>query len=214
MGANRAGVPTDIPVPPPAGRITPPASREPVGASSLAPKPKAVQGSRSFLPIQLPMRSLLFSLLLLSLVRLPAAEYPKMGEDIYDPHADAAQDVTRALAQAAVENKHVLLDFGANWCIWCHRLHTLFTSDAAIAQQLADNYVVVMIDANSRHGKARNVETDQKYGHPIANGLPVLVVLDASGEILTTQETGALEEGPAHDPAKVTAFLTKWAPPR
>jgi hypothetical protein len=45
-------------------------------------------------------------------------------------------------------------------------------------------------------------------------GLPVLVVLDAAGKALTTQDTGKLEEGDHHDPAKVLAFLNQWAPSR
>ena len=49
----------------------------------------------------------------------------------------------------------------------------------------------------------------------IRHGLPVLVVLDAAGRPLTTQDTGALEDGKtAHDPAKVLAFLRRWAPQR
>jgi hypothetical protein len=49
------------------------------------------------------------------------------------------------------------------------------------------------------------------YGNPTRLGLPVLVVLDADGRQLTTQSTGDLEKGNAHDPAKVLAFLKKWA---
>ena len=45
-------------------------------------------------------------------------------------------------------------------------------------------------------------------------GLPVLVVLDSDGKRLTIQETGQLEAGNHHDPAKVLAFLEKWKKPR
>lgn len=38
---------------------------------------------------------------------------------------------------------------------------------------------------------------------------PYLTVLDARGKVVTHQETGALEEGDHHDPAKVLAFLEK-----
>ena len=72
-----------------------------------------------------------------------------------------------------------------------------------------------MIDVNQRHGTARNAAVNEKYGNPLKEGLPVLVVLDADGHRLVTQETGALEQGggvEAHDPAKVLAFLEKWAP--
>jgi len=129
---------------------------------------------------------------------------------IYDEAADGAKQVEEALAKAKKENKHVLLMFGANWCGWCHRLHTLFDSNAQISAKLKQDFVLVMIDVN----KNRNADVNQRYGKPTRFGLPVLVVLDAEGKALTTQDTGKLEEGDHHDPAKVLAFLNQWAPSR
>ena len=155
-------------------------------------------------------------LLLLTAAPLRAApEYPNRGPDIYDPKADGFVLIDAALRQAAAGHQRVLLDFGANWCPWCHALHRLFTTDPEVGRRLAADYVVVMIDVNQRHGPARNAAVNEKYGNPIKEGLPVLVVLDADGHPLVTQETGALEKsgpGEAHDPVKVLAFLEKWAP--
>ena len=142
-------------------------------------------------------------------------EYPKMGPDIYDVQADGTAQIAAAVAQAKAEHKHVLVKLGANWCIWCRRLSHTFETDAAVAQALHENYVLVLIDVNHRNGKARNDAVNDRFGNPMAQGLPVLVVLDADGKQLTTQETGALEDGKAaHDPAKVIAFLRQWAPKR
>lgn len=46
----------------------------------------------------------------------------------------------------------------------------------------------------------------KKYG-TVPNGYPYLTVLDASGKAIANQDTGSLEDGPNHDPAKVLAFL-------
>lgn len=158
------------------------------------------------------------ALLLAALLAVPlrgaAPEYPNRGPDIYDPSADGATLIDAALRQAQTGHKRVLLDFGANWCPWCHALHRLFTTDDAVRRRLAADYVVVMIDVNQRHGTARNAAVNESYGNPIREGLPVLVVLDAAGHPLVTQETGALEKGDgteAHDPPKVLAFLAHWA---
>jgi thiol:disulfide interchange protein len=160
------------------------------------------------------------ALVLLTLMAAPALragpEYPNRGPDIYDPQADGSVLINTALQQARTENKRVLLDFGANWCPWCHLLHQVFTTDDAVRRQLAAGYVVVMVDVNKRKGPARNAAVDEKYGNPIKLGLPVLVVLDTGGQPLVTQETGAFEKSgdtEADDPAKVLAFLEKWAPP-
>ena len=126
---------------------------------------------------------------------------------IYDENADGAKQIAGALAVATKENKRGLLQFGANWCGWCHKLHKLFESDAQIAAKLREAYVVVLIDVNKGH----NGDINKKYGNPTRLGLPVIVILDADGKALTTQDTGKLEEGDHHDPKKVLAFLNEWA---
>ena len=165
------------------------------------------------------IRSLASILLALALALVAVAalraepEYPKMGPDIYDREADGTAQIVAAVAQAKAAHKNVILELGANWCIWCRRLTHTFETDAAVAKMLRENFVLVLVDVNHRHGKARNDAVNTRYGNPMALGLPVLVVLDADGKQLTTQETGALEDGKdAHDPAKVIAFLSKWAP--
>src|SRR5438552_3171721 len=47
-----------------------------------------------------------------------------------------------------------------------------------------------------------------------AAGFPFLAVLDGDGKIVTAQRTEPLEEGKAHDPARVKDFLGRWVAPR
>lgn len=136
-----------------------------------------------------------------------------MGPDIYDVQADGGRQIENALAQAQAGHKRVLLDFGANWCIWCRRLHRTFESDPAVARQLQAGFVLVLVDVNTEHGAARNAAINQRYGNPVRLGLPVLVVLAADGRLLTTKDSGELEEGDHHSPAKIAKFLADWAAP-
>jgi thiol:disulfide interchange protein len=138
-----------------------------------------------------------------------APQYARMGADIYDIRADGSRQIDDALAKARASHRKVLLDFGANWCIWCRRLHHTFQTDAAVRAKLADSYLIVMIDVNTRDGAWRNTEVDRRYGNPTRLGIPVLVVLDENGRILATKDTGELEEGNHHSPAKILAFLGK-----
>ena len=166
--------------------------------------------SRSLLTLSLLCATLVFA------VRLPAAagESPAKSSrpTIYDTKADGAKQVADALITARREQKHVLLQFGANWCGWCHRLHNLFHANKEIAGLLNSNYIVVLIDVDKVDGKPHNADINARYGNPCQFGLPVLVVLDAEGKQLTTQDTGKLEQGDHHDPAKVVAFLKRWSP--
>jgi len=85
-------------------------------------------------------------------------------------------------------------------------LSGLLNTNAEIAKLVKDNYLVVLIDVDKGH----NADVVKRYDNPTRFGLPVLVVLDTDGRQLTTQDTGKLEAGDHHDPAKVIAFLEKW----
>jgi len=65
-----------------------------------------------------------------------------------------------------------------------------------------------MIDVNKGH----NSTVDARYGSPTKLGLPVIVILDADGKQLTTEDSSLLEEGDHHSPQKVLAFLKEWTP--
>jgi hypothetical protein len=62
-------------------------------------------------------------------------------------------------------------------------------------------------DVNKEHNK----DVDAKYGNPTRLGLPVIVILDAGGTVLTTKNTAELEEGSIYDSARVLAFLNEWS---
>ena len=126
---------------------------------------------------------------------------------IYDETADASQQIAHALVLARNENKRVLLQFGANWCVWCHVLHHLFDTNKAVHKKVQSDYIVVLIDVN--HG--RNESTVEKYGQPTQFGLPVIVVLDSNGKQLVTQSVGEFGENGGYSPPKVLAFLNAWA---
>ena len=140
-----------------------------------------------------------------------SAEVPKTTRPkIYDESLDGSRQIAEALSIAKKENKRVLLQFGANWCGWCHKLHQLFKEDQRIAERLKSDYVVVLVDVNQGHNK----DVDTRYGNPTRFGLPVLVILDADGKQLTTKDSAELEEGDHHNPDKVLAFLKQWSPKR
>jgi len=148
------------------------------------------------------------AVLLVCWVFLPAS--PDYSHDrIYDESADGAAQVAAALARAKAEHKRVLLDFGANWCVWCHMLHAFLSSDPPVKAVLAEHYLVVLVDVNKEHNSA----TVQKYGFPTDLGLPVVLVLNADGQPLVTQGNDGFVNADTgeYESARVLAFLKKWA---
>ena len=128
---------------------------------------------------------------------------------IYDEQADAAAEITAALANAKSFNRRVLIQWGANWCGWCHRLHQLFDEHHKVHVALTTEYDFVLVDVGQFD---KNLDLAEQYGADLrGNGLPFLTVLDAEGQVVTHQETSSLEskeEGlQEHDADQVLGFL-------
>jgi thiol-disulfide isomerase/thioredoxin len=86
----------------------------------------------------------------------------------------------------------------------------VFEGNREIGKTLLYEYERVNIDIGKMD---KNMDLLKKYGaRADKEGVPYLTVLDADGKAIANQETGALEEGDHHDPAKVQAFLQKWTP--
>jgi hypothetical protein len=131
--------------------------------------------------------------------------------EIYDTHADGEQLLAEALQTARTENKRVLLDMGANWCSDSQGMFQLLTTNTPIRRMVQENYVFTMVDVNKNGFKARNEKLVERLGNPISNGIPKLLILDASGKVLNTNPDERLTDSDHDRPAIVLAYLRKWA---
>lgn len=152
-----------------------------------------------------PVRSLI-----LVLVGCFMLIHPVYGEGeaplLYPTGADARADIARALEKAKQENKHVLIQWGANWCMWCHRLHEFFQDDTESKSLISKSYVVVLVDTDTSKALLDEMDVSPR-------GIPYLTVLDADGKKLIDQDTEQLESGSdGYDTEKVTGFLRQWRP--
>ena len=127
---------------------------------------------------------------------------------VYDEKADANQQIAAALAKAAVNNKRVLIQWGANWCGWCTLLNNTFKEDKPVNKLISDEYELIHIDV-ARFDK--HMDVAEKLGAKF-KGIPHLTILDDRGGIIANLNTAILEEGPNHDPAKVLSFLELCKP--
>lgn len=128
--------------------------------------------------------------------------------NIYSDTANAKQDIRQAILTASSEHKHVLIDFGGNWCEDCQVLN-LYFHDPGNASLLAANYVLVDVNIGEFD---RNLDVARRYGIPLKLGVPALVVLDGSGRVLYAQRHGEFEKMRLLNSAALTAFLKKWKP--
>jgi thioredoxin-related protein len=141
------------------------------------------------------------------LAQSDTAKAPPVERVKFDPSRDAAKDIEVGTAEAKRTNRHVLLDVGGEWCIWCHRLDAFFADNVDVDMLMKKNFVVVKVNYSKEN---KNEEVLSRY--PRVKGYPHLFVLDQDGRLLHSQDTGELEAGKGYDKSKMEAFLAQWAP--
>jgi thioredoxin-related protein len=129
---------------------------------------------------------------------------------LYDPGENAEAKISKAIEQAKSEGKHVFIQIGGNWCVWCARFNDFITNDAKIDSIIKAGYIVYHMNYSKENFNARLLA---KYGYPQRFGFPVFLVLDGNGKLFQTQNSWYLEDGKkSYDRDKVIEFFTDWSP--
>ncbi len=137
----------------------------------------------------------------------PSSSTKSIRDPIYIEEPNGKELIAAAVKRAQRDHKHVLIEWGGNWCGWCFKLHDVFHNNSTVRPIVHEEFELVLIDAQT------NGDLMLEYGGKDRQfSFPHLTVLDENGVVLTNQETGSLEEGPKHDPALVSQFLLKWIP--
>ena len=86
------------------------------------------------------------------------------------------------MTQAAAQHKHVIIDFGGNWCGDCKVLDINLRKPENAAL-LKERYVVVHVNVGDK-GIDHNFDVAERYGIPLKKGVPALAVLDSDGKVV------------------------------
>ena len=149
--------------------------------------------------------SLLFTLFITSASFAQTTTKPAVT--IYNPKANAQNNIDVAVAKAKKEKKHVFIQVGGNWCVWCIRFHDLVNATPALKTLLNDNYETVLLNYSPEN---KNQAILKKFNYPGRFGFPVFLMLDGDGKLIHTQNSAYLEEGSGHSVKKITEFLKSW----
>jgi len=129
---------------------------------------------------------------------------------LYSPTENAEEKIAGAVKQAKKESKHVFIQVGGNWCIWCARFHDFVTTDKSIDSLIKANYVVYHMNYSEEN---HNSKLLAQYEYPQRFGYPVFLILDGTGKLLHIQNTGYLEDGKkGYNRDAVIGFLKDWSP--
>ena len=146
-------------------------------------------------------------LLFLFLLPFSAFAQPEGREALYFPEQDAIVALDSAVAEASASGKHIMLQVGGNWCVWCYRFHDFVAADSALSTFLDENYVVLHVNYSPEN---KNEELLSRFGFPQRFGFPVFMVLDSEGNRLHTQNSAYLESGKGYDKDAVMDFFKHW----
>lgn len=125
----------------------------------------------------------------------------------YDPNRDAVKDIDAAVAEAKRSGRHLLIEVGGEWCIWCHRLDDYLKKNKKLNDLLERNFVLVKVNDSPEN---ENEKVLSRY--PEVDGYPHFFVLDREGKLLHSQDTAELEQGKSYHAERFKAFLTRWGP--
>ncbi len=95
------------------------------------------------------------------------------------------------------------VEFGADWCIWCHHMDQLFDQSAA-APILQKYYVRIPIDYERNEGAP---ELATRLGTPTGTGLPLWAVVDADGKALANSDSPKGNIGFPGTPQEIAEFV-------
>lgn len=152
-------------------------------------------------------RSLILVLAVLFSLVLSAQDLKKF--DLYKPGENAEQKLAETVTLAKKEGKHVFVQIGGNWCVWCARFNDLATTNHLIDSVIKENYIVYHLNYSKEN---KNEKLLARYGYPQRFGFPVFLILNGEGELIHTQNSVYLEEGKGYNVKSVSGFLTDWSP--
>jgi len=131
--------------------------------------------------------------------------------NLYNPADDAKTEIESTVKRAKESGKHVMLQIGGNWCVWCARFNDFVTNDKSLDSLLNANFVVYHLNYSKENKNLdKNLDILKKYSFPQRFGFPVFLVLNEKGELLHTQTSWYLEAGKGYDKEKVAAFFNDW----
>jgi thioredoxin-related protein len=133
--------------------------------------------------------------------------YGQEAKKLYDPSLDGMKQIKEAIASARISGKHLLIQYGGNWCPWCIKFDGFCKGDPDISKLISENFIPLKLNYSPEN---KNAPANEYLGNPTRFGFPVLIIVDGKGKVLHIQDSSLLEEGQGYNKEKVTGFLKNW----
>jgi thioredoxin-related protein len=127
---------------------------------------------------------------------------------LYKPGENAEVELDKIIARAKTTGKHVFIQIGGNWCVWCARCNEFVTADTQIDSLISKNYIVYHMNYPDKINK----ELLERYEYLQRFGFPVFIILNGEGKRLHTQNSSYLEQDKGYSKERVYEFFVQWTP--
>ncbi len=128
------------------------------------------------------------------------------NKQLFNLDTNAFEDLKSAQAEAFKLKKNILVELGADWCVWCHRLESFIASHSELYLLRSQFFVHVRVYTGD--GRKR---TEICNHLPPFDGIPHFFVYNPDGKLIHSQHTSELEEGETYNYEKVWNFLSSWS---
>lgn len=144
----------------------------------------------TFLPV------LVFSLLWFTDIDIAKAGRDKNHGSVQNSRVKAAevtwyQDWNKGIEEARKKKRPVLVDFFAEWCVWCHVMDKKTFSAPEIKTRLANDWITIRLnmDDKKRHAiiNGKSISYQQLAGLLGVVGLPSYLFIDKRGQPIHLQ---------------------------
>ncbi|HBC79590.1 MAG TPA: hypothetical protein DEO60_16150 [Bacteroidales bacterium] len=126
---------------------------------------------------------------------------------LYDPSLDGLKQIKEAVSKAKSQGKHVLIQYGGNWCSWCIKFDAFCKADTSITKVINTSFIPVKLNYSPEN---KNEAANSYLGNPVRFGFPVFIIVDGNGKVLHIQDSALLEEGKGYNQQKVLGFFRNW----
>jgi thiol:disulfide interchange protein len=127
------------------------------------------------------------------------------GKTLFNSNLDQAQELRKTVMRARLAKKNILIEVGADWCVWCHRLEHFILVNPELHQLRSQNYIHMRLFS----GEGSDLP-DVFDKLPPFDGIPHFFVYDFQGNLLHSQNTEPFEVGETYDYTRVWEFLASW----
>ena len=123
----------------------------------------------------------------------------------YDPKRDPFVDGRKAIRNAHVTKRRILIELGGNWCAWCKKMDRFINENKKVKKKLYESFVVLKVNVSDENDNREFLSS-----FPRTLGYPHFFVSERDGSVLYSKDTAELLENGEYSEKRFLEFIERW----